>query len=81
MTQGWNGAMFIVDMGEKQPAGQIKGATLDERDFLLKSNNLSEIPNRNTARKNLGITVSANPPIAPKVNDLWLDLNSDISFT
>jgi hypothetical protein len=44
-------------------------------DFLLKANNLSDLPNRNTARENLGITVAIVPPGSPKLNDLWVDLN------
>jgi hypothetical protein len=44
--------------------------------YLLKENNLSDLPNRNTARMNLGISVSPLRPISPSVNDLWIDLDS-----
>lgn len=72
-VQVWNGTMFIVDAGT-QPAGALEKKSA--RDYLVKDNNLADIPNRNIARQNLGITVSASTPIAPKINDIWIDLDS-----
>lgn len=76
-TKQWNGTMFVIDSGEQGITQLNKmSKTIEERDYLLKQNNLSDIQNRNTARQNLGITVSALAPVAPKVNDLWVDLDS-----
>lgn len=69
----WNGTMFVNDSSSSQ------GTTMsvsNSNDFLLKANNLSDIPNRNTARENLGITISLMAPVTPKINDLWVDLDS-----
>lgn len=69
--------MFVIDSGDKGVTTlSAKAKTLEERDYLLKQNNLADLPNRNTARQNLGISVSAVEPIAPKINDLWVDLDS-----
>lgn len=72
-VQVWNGTMFIVDTGPNDTNVVTQKST---REYLLKENNLADIPNRNIARQNLGISVSATTPIAPKINDIWIDLDS-----
>lgn len=77
MTKIWTGSQIVLNAkGQVEQQSMKMMAQNEEGDFLLKINNLSDIPNRNLARQNLGITASLVMPTDPKVNDLWIDLNS-----
>jgi hypothetical protein len=71
----FTGTQYVIS----EDGGSTQTYTMQKQDtdvYLLKANNLSDIPNRNTARQNLGITVSPISPLAPEINDLWIDLDS-----
>lgn len=74
----FTGDLFVIDDREETDTyGQERESRMINltEEFLHKAKNLSDIPNRNTARENLGITVSPMKPVRPKVNDFWVDLS------
>lgn len=73
----WTGTQFVIESGG-QSIHQFTASQPASDQYLLKANNLSDVPNRNIARQNLGITVSVTPPVSPQINDLWVDLDIDL---
>lgn len=68
----WTGTQFVIS-SDSHMVTQVSADSTN--DFLLKANNLSDVPNPYIAKQNLGINVSPIRPVAPQVNDLWVDLD------
>lgn len=69
----WSGSQFIISPDEQN--GVYISSGYNEELFLLKENNLSDLPNKQVARQNLGIYTSTQQPIKKDINDIWIDLS------
>lgn len=69
----WSGSQFIISPDGQN--GVYISSGHNEELFLLKENNLSDLPNKQVARQNLGIYTSTQQPIKKDINDIWIDLS------